>query len=105
MPFHSALVAPALVPVNPLPYELRRSAVIGGDGGGELTAVKDLPVHLACRGSGIVSGDELDEGDSAAEARVAVLEDGDACDLAEGGEEGVEVGVGEGVIEVGDVDG
>lgn len=60
-------------------------------------------MHLSGSRDGVVSGDELYESDSAAEARVAVLEDGDASDLAEGGEEGVEVGVGERVVEVGDV--
>lgn len=105
MPFNPTLVTPALIPVNPLPYKLRCSAIIGGDGGGEFPAIEDLAVHLVGCGEGVVTGDKLDESDSAAKARVAVFEYGDSGELAEGGEEGVEVGVGEGVVNVGDVDG
>ena len=46
----------------------------------------------------MVLGDELDKSDSAALAGDAVFEDGDAGDFAEGGEESVEVEVGEGVV-------
>ena len=46
----------------------------------------------------MVLGDELAESDSAALAGDAVFEDGDAGDFVEGGEESVEVGVGEGVV-------
>ena len=44
----------------------------------------------------MVLGDELDESDSAALAGDAVFED--VGDFVEGGEESVEVGVGEGVV-------
>ena len=55
-------------------------------------------MHLTRRGESVVLGDELDESDAAALAGDAVFEDGDAGDSAEGGEESVEVGVGEGVV-------
>ncbi|BBG97786.1 RNA recognition motif and CCHC-type zinc finger domains containing protein [Prunus dulcis] len=100
MPFFTALVAPALVLVLPLLNELSGSAVVGGDGGGELPAVENLPVHLTRRRDRVGARDELDEGDSAALAGLAVFEDRDSGDLAEVGEEGVEVRVGERIVEV-----
>lgn len=100
----AALVAATLVLVDPPTDELGGSAVVGGDGDGEGAAVEDLAVHSPDGGGGIVAGDEEDEGDAAAPAGDPVLEDGDAGDLPEGGEDGVEIGVGERVVEVGDVD-
>uniref|UniRef100_A0A2P2J8W2 Uncharacterized protein MANES_S019300 n=1 Tax=Rhizophora mucronata TaxID=61149 RepID=A0A2P2J8W2_RHIMU len=104
MPALPALVAPALVLINPFPDELGGPAIVHGNGGRDGAAVEDLAVHLAGGGEGVVPGDKLNEGDAAGLAGGAVLEDGDAGDLAEGGEEGVEVGVGEGVLEVRDVE-
>jgi len=62
-------------------------------------------VHLMRRREGVGGGDELDEGHASADARGAVLEDGDARDLAEGGEQRVEIGVCERVVEVRHVEG
>ena len=53
---------------------------------------------------GVVAGHELDEGDAAAEARLPVLEDSHARYLSRGGEQRVEVGVGEGIVDVRDVE-
>lgn len=100
----SALVAAGLVLVDPAADELGGAAVVGGDGGGEGALVEELSVHLGGGAAGVGGGDEEDEGDAAAAAGEAVLEDGDLGDLAEGGEDGVEVGVGEGVVEVAHVD-
>lgn len=100
----SALVAAGLVLVDPAADELGGAAVVGGDGGGEGALVEELSVHLRGGAAGVCGGDEEDEGDAAAAAGEAVLEDGDLGDLAEGGEDGVEVGVGEGVVEVAHVD-
>jgi hypothetical protein len=58
-------------------------------------------VHLGGRGGNVLAADEEDEGDPAAAAGVAVLEDGDTRDTVELGEEEVEVGVGEREIQVG----
>jgi len=96
----AALEAAGSVAIDALADELGRAAVVGGDGGGEGAAVEDLPVHLRGGVARVVAGDELDECDAAAEARVAVLEDRDARDSAEGGEERVEIGIGERVIDV-----
>lgn len=52
-----------------------------------------------------MAGDEEHEGDTAAAAGGAVFEDGDAGDATKSREDGVEIGVGEVVVEVGDVDG
>lgn len=100
VPLLSALEAAIGVAVDALADELGGAAVVGGDGGGEGAAVEHLPVHLRGRIVRVVARHELDEGHAAAEARVAVLEDGDARDAAEGGEERVEVGVREGVVDV-----
>ena len=101
----AALEAAAGVGVDALADELGGAAVVNGDGGGEGAAVEDLAVHLCGGEAGVLTGDELDEGDAAGEAGVAVLEDGDAGDATERGEERVEVGVGEGVVQVGHVKG
>lgn len=103
MPLGAALKTAGGVAVNALADELRGAAVVSGDVGGEGAAVEDFSVHSGGGGASILAGDELDKGDAAAEAGGAVLEDGDAGDAAEGGEENVEVGVGEGVVDVGDV--
>lgn len=100
VPLLSALEAAIGVAVDALADELGGAAVVGGDGGGEGAAIEHLPVHLRGRIVRVVARHELDEGHAAAEARVAVLEDGDARDAAEGGEERVEVGVREGVVDV-----
>lgn len=100
-----ALVAPGLVLVLTLPDELRGSSVVGRDGGGDGAPIEDLPVHLTRSRERVGGGDELDEGDALADARGAVLEDGDARDLAEGGEERVEIGVCESKVEVRHVEG
>jgi len=62
-------------------------------------------VHLGGRGGGVLPADEEDEGDAAAAAGFTVLEDRDARDAAESGEEEMEIGVGEREVQVGDVDG
>ncbi|KAJ1428348.1 Peptidase S8/S53 domain [Sesbania bispinosa] len=72
------------VSVHALADELGGAAVIGGDGGGESAAVEDLMVHFRGGTASVVAGNELDEGNAAAEARVAVFEDGYASDAAEG---------------------
>lgn len=105
VPIGAALVAPALVLVLSLLYKLGGAAVVGGDRGRELPAVEDLPVHLTRGGDCVAARDELDEGDAAALARVPILEDRDPGDLAEAGEESVEVGVGKRVVQVRDVEG
>lgn len=98
-----ALVAPALVLVHPPADELRRAAVVGGDGGREAALVEELSVHRLGGAAGVGAGDEEDKGDAFAAAGGPVLEDGDLGHLAEGGEDGEQVGVGQGVVEVGDV--
>lgn len=100
----AALIAAGLVLVNPAADEFGGTAVVGGDGGGEGALVEELAVHLGDSAAGVVGRDEEDEGDAAAAAGEAVLEDGDLADLAEGGEDGVDVGVGEGVVQIANVD-
>jgi len=100
VPVGAALEAAGSVTVDALTDELGRAAVVGGDGGGEGAAVEDLPMHLRGGVARVVDGDELDERDAAAEARVAVLEDRHARDSAEGSEKRVEIRIGERVIDV-----
>lgn len=47
----------------------------------------------------------MDESDAAALTSDSVLQNGNSGDFTKGGEEGVKVGVGEGEVDVGDVDG
>jgi len=103
VPLLAALVAPRLVAVHAAADELHGTAVVDGDGGGERAPVEHLAVHLGCRGRGVLAADEEDESDPAAAPGVAVLEDGDARDAAEPGEEEVEVRVGEREVQVGHV--
>lgn len=62
-------------------------------------------MHLTRCGERVSRGDELDEGDAAAESCDAVFEYGDSRDLTECGEQLVEVGIGERVVKIRDVDG
>lgn len=100
----AALKAVGLVLVNPAADEFGGASVVGGDGGGEGALVEELAVHLGDGAAGVGGGDEEDEGDAAAAAGEPVLEDGDLADLAEGGEDGVDVGVGEGIVQIAHVD-
>lgn len=101
----TAFITLALIFIDPPLDEFPSTPIINCNGDLQSPLVKDLPIHGAHSVPGIVLGDEENESDPTTLPSLSIFEHCDFSDFAAGTEDGMEITVSEGEVEITDVNG